>query len=389
MSLAEFAQVSTKIYAAVLDDEQLPPALQAVAEYIGAAGAGCLLIDKRVNRVRAVNSWGCFTGSMAEYRSHYSTIDPFRMARAEAPCGHWLRATECLPDSALRRDEWYNDFLLNGGVRDVLGVKLFDSSSHTVFFGVHQAIGDGHSIPRNPERLDLLIEPLCSAARLHAGLLDVGYQSAIARGALDHLAAGLIFTESDGRVARTNDVAERALRLGDGLTIQNNQLCARRSFETVKLARLIADAASASAPSAGCMLVGRDAGHLPYLIQVAPISAETAVSDRPMAMVLITGLDENCASEHELTQLYGLSPAESRLAVALARGKKLSNIASEIGVQITTLRTQLSAILRKFDVERQSDIVRVISHIPAWASSSDPGPGEESHPAPLGDSSLE
>jgi DNA-binding CsgD family transcriptional regulator len=376
MSLAEFAQVSSKIYAAVLDDEQLPPALQAVAEYVGAAGAGCLLIDKRVNRVRTVASWGCFTGSMAEYRSHYSTIDPFRMARAEAPCGHWLRASECLPDSALRRDEWYNDFLLNGGVRDVLGVKLFDSSSHTVLFGLHQAIGDGHSIPRNPERLDLVIEPLCSAARLQAGLLEVGYQSAIAKGALDHLAAALIVTESDGRVAQTNDAAERALRLGDGLTIQNEQLCARRSFETVKLARLIADAA-APAPSAGCMLVGRDAGHLPYLIQVAPISAEAAVSDRPMAMVLITGLDENCASEHELTQLFGLSPAESRLAVALARGKKLSHIASEIGVQITTLRTQLSAILRKFDVERQSDIVRVISHIPAWAPVAAPGSREE------------
>ena len=386
MSVAEFAQVRTKIYAAVLDDEQLPPALQAVAEYVGAAGAGCLLIDKRVNRVRAVASWGCFIGSMAEYRSHYSTIDPFRIARAEAPCGHWLRATECLPDSALRRDEWYNDFLLKGGVRDVLGVKLFDSSTHTVFFGVHQAVGDGHSVPRNPERLDLLMEPLCSAARLHAGLHEVGYQSAIARWGLDHLAAALIFTENDGRVAQTNYAAERALRLGDGLTIQNGQLCGRRSFETVKLTRLIADAASVSAPSAGCMLIGRDAGHLPYVVQVAPAGA--AASDRPMAMVLITGLDENCASEHELTQLYGLSPAESRLAVALARGKKLSNIASEIGVQITTLRTQLSAILRKFDVERQSDIVRVISNIPAAAPSPDSGAYEEFDPAPLLDSSL-
>jgi DNA-binding NarL/FixJ family response regulator len=93
-----------------------------------------------------------------------------------------------------------------------------------------------------------------------------------------------------------------------------------------------------------------------------------------MAMVLITGLDENSASEQDLIELYGLSPAESRLAVALARGKKLFNIAADIGVQITTLRTQLSAILRKFDVERQSDIVRVIANIPAGLPPS-PGPG--------------
>jgi DNA-binding CsgD family transcriptional regulator len=188
-------------------------------------------------------------------------------------------------------------------------------------------------------------------------------------------------------VAQANDAAERTLRLGDGLTIHNGRLCARRSFETAKLGALIAGATSESAPSAGSMLVSRDGGHLPYVIRVAPV-AGAAVFDRPMAMVLITGLDENSPSERDLIQLYGLSPAESRLAVALARGKKLSKIAADIGVQITTLRTQLRAILRKFDVERQSDIIRVISNIPAGASSPDPGAGEEAEPGAVGDRRL-
>jgi DNA-binding CsgD family transcriptional regulator len=387
MGIAKFARVSTKIYAAVLDDEQLPSALQAVAEYAGAAGASCCLIDKRARRVRSVTSWGCFTGSPAEYRSHYWAIDTFRMARAEAECGRWVRATGCLPQSDLWRDEWYNDYLLKGGVRDMLGAKLYDSSSHSMFFSVHQAAGDAdQSIARSAAALELLIEPLRSAAGLYSKLLEAGYQSAIARGAMDHLAAALIFAESDGCVAQANDAAEHLLRLGDGLTIQNDRLCARRSFETAKLAALIAAAASASAPSAGSMLVGRDAGHLPYVIRVAPVSVGTAAFDRPMAMVLITGLDETGPSEQDLVQLYGLSPAESRLAVGLARGKKLSDIAADIGVQITTLRTQLSAILRKFDVERQSDIIRVISNI----SPSPPGPGarEEAEPGAVSDKRL-
>src|ERR1700689_1219153 len=134
MGLARFAQVSTKIYAAVLDDEQLPPALQAAAEYAGAAGASCAVIDKRASGAPAVMSWGCFTGSQAEYRSHYWAIDTFRLARAEAECGRWFRVTERLSRSILRRDEWYNDYLLSGGVRDMVGAKLYDGSSHSVFF---------------------------------------------------------------------------------------------------------------------------------------------------------------------------------------------------------------------------------------------------------------
>jgi DNA-binding CsgD family transcriptional regulator len=43
----------------------------------------------------------------------------------------------------------------------------------------------------------------------------------------------------------------------------------------------------------------------------------------------------------------------------------VTRLAGELGVQITTLRTQLSSILKKCDVERQSDLVRLISNIPA------------------------
>jgi hypothetical protein len=45
-------------------------------------------------------------------------------------------------------------------------------------------------------------------------------------------------------------------------------------------------------------------------------------------------------------------------------GKKLGEVAGEFGVQITTLRTQLSSILRKTGVTRQVDLIRLLSHVP-------------------------
>jgi DNA-binding CsgD family transcriptional regulator len=50
--------------------------------------------------------------------------------------------------------------------------------------------------------------------------------------------------------------------------------------------------------------------------------------------------------------------------MAIVFGKRLNDLATEFGVQITTLRTQLSSILKKCEVERQSDLVRLISNIP-------------------------
>jgi hypothetical protein len=53
-----------------------------------------------------------------------------------APVGRWVWVSECLPETELRRNEWYNDYLLKAGVDDAVGVRLFESASHTVLFGV-------------------------------------------------------------------------------------------------------------------------------------------------------------------------------------------------------------------------------------------------------------
>jgi hypothetical protein len=67
-------------------------------------------------------------------------------------------------------------------------------------------------------------------------------------------------------------------------------------------------------------------------------------------MILVADPDELSPSDRELAELFGLSPAESRLAAALMTGSRLSDIAFASGVRITTLRTQLSSILRKVEV---------------------------------------
>jgi DNA-binding CsgD family transcriptional regulator/PAS domain-containing protein len=366
MSSAGYEKVVSTIYEAVLDEPLTAAALQAVAEYVSASSASYLIVNKLTRQVSSVTRWGSFTGSRSEYLAYFSKIDRFRAILEEAECGKLFRLSDCLSQSVLRHDEWYNDYILKGGACDVLGTKLSESRSHMVIAGFHRAVGDPLPFPGDLAALRRLMPTLSNAARLHIGLIDNGYYSAIVHGKLDHLAAGVIFTDADGRIVETNQAAEHILRRGDGLTIHDGQICARRNFETAKLAELIAGTTNKNRgrPWAGCLLIGRDGGRPSYVVRVAPISAGLADLDPSMAMVLISAPDENRVSESELSELYGLSPAEARLAVAVAFGKRLSELAREFGVQITTLRTQLSSVLKKCEVERQSDLVRLISNIP-------------------------
>ena len=96
---------------------------------------------------------------------------------------------------------------------------------------------------------------------------------------------------------------------------------------------------------------------------MVPVGADVTVYGRSLVMILFTDPDECSPSERDLAVFFGLSPAESRLAVALLAGKKLSEVAMEFGVQITTLRTQLSSILQKTGVTRQVDLIRLLSNV--------------------------
>jgi hypothetical protein len=99
-----------------------------------------------------------------------------------------------------------------------------------------------------------------------------------------------------------------------------------------------------------------------YTLTVGPSRGELTIHGRPLAIVIVTDPDAQSVSASDLADCFGLSPAESRLA--LMTGKRLADTVFVYGVQITTLRTQLSSILRKAGVKRQIDLLRLLPTVP-------------------------
>src|SRR5690349_1204745 len=99
--------------------------------------------------------------------SYYHALDRHRPMIAAVPVGRWLRISECLPETVLRRDEWYNDYLLRAGIDDALGVRLFENASHVVLFGVTHGIDQAPFTVTAIAAIQGLLEPLAKLARLH------------------------------------------------------------------------------------------------------------------------------------------------------------------------------------------------------------------------------
>ncbi|HVR52898.1 MAG TPA: helix-turn-helix transcriptional regulator, partial [Pseudorhodoferax sp.] len=59
-----------------------------------------------------------------------------------------------------------------------------------------------------------------------------------------------------------------------------------------------------------------------------------------------------------------LTPAEARVAVQVAAGASLKEIAQRHGTALATVRTQLHSVMAKVEVERQADLVRALLALP-------------------------
>jgi DNA-binding CsgD family transcriptional regulator len=71
--------------------------------------------------------------------------------------------------------------------------------------------------------------------------------------------------------------------------------------------------------------------------------------------------------------LYGFSPAEARVAMALLDGENAAEIGDRLRVSRETVRTQTKAAYAKMGVRRQGQFIRLALAIPVPARPADEG----------------
>lgn len=361
------AQAIAQLYDAARTPGFWSSALQQLATLVGGIGAGHVVYDRRTGSV----DWVTLTGPCAEfepkYASYYAPRDLFAPILVTMAPGRWLPLSRCVSATEAKRNPWYNDFILKTGVADCLAVKVYEDEDTGVLLGIQRAPSSDKAAASFNARVRSLLGPLTRAARLHVDFHRMGRTLSAANQALQYLSAGVVLTDSDGRVLEMNDLASNIVRSEDGLVVRDGRLTAIRNFEASKLAASIAGKAQIGKVSGdGHMLIGRRRGAQPYAVTIAPLAGGTNRRSN-IVMVLIVNLDWHAPSERSVAEFFGLSPAESRLASALLKGRKLNDIAKDSGVEICTLRTQLSSILRKVGVERQVDLVRILASIGSTA----------------------
>lgn len=264
----------------------------------------------------------------------------------------------------MRSSRFWNEWLAPQDMYGGLACKLFAANGSSWFFDVQrgrkQETFDGAEV-----RLFERLKPhLQRVARLNWQMQAAG----VLASAFTRLPFAMLLVDGHQQVVSLNEAAEALVARGD-LVLRGGRLSVHGPGRGRALQALIADACSEAdgVPGAGGdLLVMAADGHSPRLaVSVAPLKGGSAesLSMGCLATVMVRDLCPAGTGETlaRLRGLFGFTPKEAEIAVALLAGQPLRDAAAGTGIGITTARTHIANMLRKTHTAGQVQLVALLA----------------------------
>lgn len=178
---------------------------------------------------------------------------------------------------------------------------------------------------------------------------------------LNHLSDGVLLLNRAGMVIFVNRIARRILLAEDGLMLREGRLAAERPRDATRLRLLVTTMLEGGGGGAGRQFgLKRSSFRAPYLLRGCRLEAGLDLDPEYGAMAAIFVCDPEMPrrpSAAAVIALYDLTQAEARVAVDLAVGLSVDEIASGLKISRNTVHHHLRGLFRKTDTTRQVELV--------------------------------
>jgi DNA-binding CsgD family transcriptional regulator len=115
------------------------------------------------------------------------------------------------------------------------------------------------------------------------------------------------------------------------------------------------------APCEACATLPRPSGRAALTVLTTPLLTCDKLSQDERGLVLVFLHDPEETPplrESDLAAMFGLTPAQAKLAALLAQGLSLEDVAARLGLTLNTVRTRVKQVFERTQTSRQADLVR-------------------------------
>ncbi|WP_018181663.1 helix-turn-helix transcriptional regulator [Kaistia granuli] len=356
--------------AAALDPDRWVDFLELLAEKTHDSTILFQVADLHSSRWTPILSRGFSEKALQDYSGYFASISPWRDLLVGLKEGQTVWADEHIPIKTLHRTEFYNDLLRQEGeVDSSTGLNLISDRSRRASIAIHYS-------SKSTERMNDLATSLLNgvsvrmrqAINVNQALASSSSQFTTDTSLLLSLAEPAAIVDQSGRVLASNDALVefatqyQRIRIGgdDRLDFGSAELQSAflRQLRERSLGGgdLVARYPEMSI-SIAVLPIRPNVNDVRGIAGLFPVRRHFLAIFRVMARPL---LEE--ATAERLAMRYRLTPAETRLVVALGRGTSINAMAESLSISRHTIRSQLKSVFGKTQTHSQIELVALLLH---------------------------
>ena len=368
-----FERILGSLYEAMLDDAHWPATSALIDEACGLTGNGLLVGEGPKDDIRVLSVGLYYHGQRRtdlerEYLEVYHPIDERVPRFRQLPDSRLVHVTDLYTAEELKTSPTYNEIMLRGKHQDSLNVRMDGPDGSHMTWGLGDPVASEGWGSSEITMVKRLLPQIRQFVRVRQALVRAGARDTTVTALLDNSRIGVLHLDRRGRILAANDRARSILRQGDGLSDRDGVLRAREPADQLRLQRLVAEALPTSGTAAvgGSMLLRRSFLLPPLVLHVKPVGAPQPDYGARHVAALVLLVEPGCRHRIDpglVARVLGLTPAESQVAVWLAEGRSVREMAAARGVTERAIYWHLNQIYQKRSISRQVDLVRLVLSI--------------------------
>ena len=366
-----FDGILASLHEAALDRARWSTATALIDDALRAHGSSMVFGDGNSEKdIRIYFAWSFFRGQRhreleRDYFENYYALDERVPRLRHLPDSRLVHVTDLYTEEELKTSVAYNEALPRDHAQNSVSVRLDGPRGSRIVWVVNDPVDDDGWSSAQLDSIRRLLPHIRQTVVVQQALAGADALGASLANLLDTAGLGIVQLDGRGRIVAANDRARDLLRTGDGLFDEGGLLYARTLEDNAKLQRLLARALPRfrGQGAGGSTMVKRSSALPSLVLHVNPVGRqETDFYLWPVvALVLVvdparrTRIDPAVAAA-----ALGLTGMESRVAVLLADGMSVREIAITTGREESTIRSHVKRIFTKHGLSRQADLVRLV-----------------------------
>ncbi|WP_404297059.1 response regulator [Halomonas sp.] len=179
--------------------------------------------------------------------------------------------------------------------------------------------------------------------------------------ALDLVAPGMVLLGREGQVLFANRAAHRLSRSTDQLELKQGLSGTVSGKELRKTIRSALKDSREGEEKVTCLRIDRPGDRRDLLVLACSLGHADGSLHEPSVVILLSDPEQRAQVPRQiLASLFGLTPSEARIALALAEGLRSEEIAERMSISTTTVAFHLRNLFQKTNTHRQAELIALI-----------------------------